>query len=177
MENLRYIGHQFFQLLPEPLNEISQKLAPEKPIKHSGCLEHDDIYSVVNAGVSRFLDFPYCAHSECPESTETATSDSSFGLCAGCKVMRYCSKDCQKTAWKHPELAHGEICKDLGRFMEMRNGLMKRGLFKKHLTTKIVKKAGYQKRFTEETLLHLHRYLKALGKAEDEYQAGNNAKV
>jgi hypothetical protein len=31
-------------------------------------------------------------------------------FCSGCQRVRYCSVDCQKTAWKHPAVPHREVC-------------------------------------------------------------------
>ncbi|KAJ7595319.1 hypothetical protein C8J56DRAFT_1115063 [Mycena floridula] len=169
MEELRGLGHALFRLLPDPPFTINPKLLTLAKGIHTGCIEHGDRYKVVNEDLIHFLIHPHCAHSECGETTEKATTNSSFGLCAGCKIMRYCSKDCQKAAWKDSKLPHGEICKDLGRFVEMRSGLMKKGLLKHTLTVKIVKKGGYEKRLTQETLLKLHHYLVGLDKAKEAY--------
>jgi hypothetical protein len=36
-----------------------------------------------------------------------------LGFCSGCKILRYCSLGCQKTAWKHTSVPHKELCKAL----------------------------------------------------------------
>jgi hypothetical protein len=33
-----------------------------------------------------------------------------FKRCSGCCVVKYCSRKCQRAAWRHPKAAHREVC-------------------------------------------------------------------
>lgn len=37
-------------------------------------------------------------------------------LCAGCRIIPYCSKECQVAGWKNPICPHKGVCKDLHEF-------------------------------------------------------------
>ncbi|TFY57637.1 hypothetical protein EVJ58_g6904 [Rhodofomes roseus] len=85
------------------------------------CREIVDTYNLMQAA-SRFAD-PFvaafngliwaitmrrCAAPECRETF--ATAGRSFARCAGCGVMRYCSRECQTRAWKHATFSHKAVC-------------------------------------------------------------------
>jgi hypothetical protein len=40
-------------------------------------------------------------------------------LCTGCGLIRYCSRRCQKHAWRHHTLAHHVVCEELAQLFEM----------------------------------------------------------
>jgi hypothetical protein len=48
-----------------------------------------------------------CASADCPR---TFADPVVFRLCGGCRRVRYCSKGCQKAAWKHHTVPHRGIC-------------------------------------------------------------------
>jgi hypothetical protein len=49
-----------------------------------------------------------------PECTLTQVSEGrKFKLCVGCRVNCYCSRQCQRRAWRHPLAPHQEICAHL----------------------------------------------------------------
>ncbi|KAJ7150872.1 hypothetical protein C8R43DRAFT_1005466 [Mycena crocata] len=54
-----------------------------------------------------------CMNIQCtaPLGTKTTT-------CAGCAVIRYCGKPCQRTAWKATVSPHRTLCKHIGTFLE-----------------------------------------------------------
>ncbi|KAI0729118.1 hypothetical protein C8Q72DRAFT_778542 [Fomitopsis betulina] len=53
-------------------------------------------------------------HCVAPGYDETfASAQRSFTRCAGCSVMRYCSRECHKKAWKHTKFTHKVICTKL----------------------------------------------------------------
>lgn len=53
-------------------------------------------------------------HCVAPGCDETfASAQRSFARCAGCSVMRYCSRECHKKAWKHAKFTHKVICTKL----------------------------------------------------------------
>jgi hypothetical protein len=33
-----------------------------------------------------------------------------FKRCGGCQIVKYCSPECQRIAWRHPEAPHREVC-------------------------------------------------------------------
>jgi hypothetical protein len=39
-----------------------------------------------------------------------ADRSKTFKRCSGCRVATYCSRKCQKAAWRHPTAAHREVC-------------------------------------------------------------------
>ncbi|KAH9919934.1 uncharacterized protein B0H18DRAFT_1026273, partial [Fomitopsis serialis] len=53
----------------------------------------------------------HCCAPECYETFVTAGR--TFARCAGCGVLRYCSRPCQKRAWKHATLPHKGVCTKL----------------------------------------------------------------
>ncbi|KZT67558.1 hypothetical protein DAEQUDRAFT_812781 [Daedalea quercina L-15889] len=52
-----------------------------------------------------------CCTPECQETFATASRV--FARCAGCGVLRYCSRECQVRSWKHAELPHKAVCTKL----------------------------------------------------------------
>ncbi|KAJ7135392.1 hypothetical protein C8R43DRAFT_616254 [Mycena crocata] len=49
-----------------------------------------------------------------PGCTETfASLGRKFSFCSGCSRVPFCSKQCLTTAWKHPTIAHKDICKKM----------------------------------------------------------------
>jgi hypothetical protein len=40
-----------------------------------------------------------------------ANRDRYFMTCGGCRVVAYCSRACQKAAWRHPLAPHRELCR------------------------------------------------------------------
>ncbi|TFY56390.1 hypothetical protein EVJ58_g7677 [Rhodofomes roseus] len=63
-----------------------------------------------------------CCAPECPETFVTAQR--TFARCAGCGVPRYCSRECQKLAWKHAVFPHKDVCTKL-RVLKERTNLPK----------------------------------------------------
>ncbi|KZT72287.1 hypothetical protein DAEQUDRAFT_652597, partial [Daedalea quercina L-15889] len=61
----------------------------------------------------------HCCAPECMETF--ATKGRKFSQCAGCGVLRYCSKDCQKSVWKHTMAPHKDICSKLRTLRERTN--------------------------------------------------------
>lgn len=49
-----------------------------------------------------------CAGPDCWQSHTSC--ERAFECCARCKVARYCSLECQRLAWKHPEVSHQAVC-------------------------------------------------------------------
>ncbi|EPT03311.1 hypothetical protein FOMPIDRAFT_89044 [Fomitopsis schrenkii] len=64
----------------------------------------------------------YCFSPECQQTFVDAGRP--FARCAGCEVLRYCSRECQRQAWKHPTLPHKSVCAKL-RALRGRAGLMR----------------------------------------------------
>ncbi|KIY64311.1 hypothetical protein CYLTODRAFT_446091 [Cylindrobasidium torrendii FP15055 ss-10] len=52
-----------------------------------------------------------CAAPECFETT--ATKNHSLLICGRCHLALYCSRECQKAAWKHSEFPHKPMCHGL----------------------------------------------------------------
>ncbi|KAH9835657.1 uncharacterized protein C8Q71DRAFT_89855 [Rhodofomes roseus] len=53
-------------------------------------------------------------HCCAPECNETfATAGRPFSRCAGCGVLRYCSRECQKSAWRNTRTPHKDVCPKL----------------------------------------------------------------
>ncbi|KZV79423.1 hypothetical protein EXIGLDRAFT_756987 [Exidia glandulosa HHB12029] len=51
-----------------------------------------------------------CSGPDCGRETQSAESSTKFQMCARCKMVRYCSKECQRADWKHDPNPHKEIC-------------------------------------------------------------------
>ncbi|EPS96660.1 hypothetical protein FOMPIDRAFT_1053028 [Fomitopsis schrenkii] len=64
----------------------------------------------------------HCCAPECQETFGSAKRQ--FAQCAGCGVLRYCSRECQRTAWKYDSLPHKDVCTKL-RVLRERTGLPK----------------------------------------------------
>ncbi|KAH9914708.1 uncharacterized protein B0H18DRAFT_123831 [Fomitopsis serialis] len=60
-----------------------------------------------------------CCAPECPETF--ASFQRTFPRCAGCGVPRYCSRNCQKRAWKHITFPHKDVCAKLRTLRERTN--------------------------------------------------------
>jgi hypothetical protein len=50
-----------------------------------------------------------------------AAAGTKFRYCAGCGRTPYCSKRCQRAAWRHGTLAHRDVCAQLAMFDEATN--------------------------------------------------------
>ncbi|KAJ7250656.1 hypothetical protein C8J57DRAFT_1354490 [Mycena rebaudengoi] len=66
-----------------------------------------------------------CQWTECP-NTKSGYKDSKMPMCARCKLVRYCSKECQRGDWCH----HKKYCNtppllDIGAWMEEYNDLFR----------------------------------------------------
>ncbi|KAJ7121027.1 hypothetical protein C8R44DRAFT_853348 [Mycena epipterygia] len=64
----------------------------------------NDVFAVIY----RVTSVAQCCNPECSHTSESSAQKLRF--CARCNVMRYCSIECQKTAWA----SHKKVCKDLG---------------------------------------------------------------
>ncbi|KAJ6511502.1 hypothetical protein C8R47DRAFT_1065056 [Mycena vitilis] len=62
-----------------------------------------DVYAVL----SRLTSIAQCCNALCTETSESSAQR--LRSCAKCRVMRYCSSACQKTAWKY----HKIVCADI----------------------------------------------------------------
>ncbi|KAK6996029.1 hypothetical protein R3P38DRAFT_3074559 [Favolaschia claudopus] len=54
-----------------------------------------------------------CCNAGCKESSESCSTKLRY--CSGCRLMRYCSTSCQKSAWK----SHRSTCADLAKLTAM----------------------------------------------------------
>jgi hypothetical protein len=61
-----------------------------------------------------------CHALDCKESLQT--SGRKYQRCSGCFVFGYCSKECQRRAWKDPRAPHRDICKKLRRVVDAGTG-------------------------------------------------------
>ncbi|KAH9914150.1 uncharacterized protein B0H18DRAFT_1125815 [Fomitopsis serialis] len=61
----------------------------------------------------------HCCAPECRETF--ATAKRTFSRCAGCGVLRYCSRECQRSAWKHATFPHKNVCTKLRVLRERTN--------------------------------------------------------
>ncbi|TFY57639.1 hypothetical protein EVJ58_g6906 [Rhodofomes roseus] len=57
-----------------------------------------------------------CSAPECHETFVTVGRR--LARCAGCGLLRFCSRACQKKAWKHAKLPHKAVCKKLRVLLE-----------------------------------------------------------
>lgn len=64
----------------------------------------------------------HCCAPECQETFGAAKRQ--FAQCSGCGLLRYCSRECQRTAWKYESLPHKDVCTKL-RVLRERTGLPK----------------------------------------------------
>ncbi|KAH9919929.1 uncharacterized protein B0H18DRAFT_1213604 [Fomitopsis serialis] len=64
-----------------------------------------------------------CCAPGCPKTF--ASAQRTFARCAGCGVPRYCSRECQKHAWKDAAFPHKDVCAKLRAFKERTNLGMK----------------------------------------------------
>ncbi|TFY57638.1 hypothetical protein EVJ58_g6907 [Rhodofomes roseus] len=67
-------------------------------------------------GVKWAITMRRCSAPECDGTFMTAGRP--LARCAGCGVLRYCSHECQKRAWKHALLSHRTICAKLRMLLE-----------------------------------------------------------
>ncbi len=50
----------------------------------------------------------FCSHPQCSANTRAVDASSALKTCAGCRVSRYCSRECQTAHWP----AHKKMCKE-----------------------------------------------------------------
>jgi hypothetical protein len=71
-----------------------------------------------------------CAAPDCPTRTTVSAFKAATGrkmrFCSGCTRMRYCSRACQKAAWRHSSLPHRAVCASF-RMLRDELGVNKRG--------------------------------------------------
>jgi len=84
---------------PVILAEMDRITAPSPPAELAcGMMRH-----------ARTIQF--CFAPGCPESAQT--SGRVYMRCSGCRVVAYCSKECQAHAWTDKHLPHRNICKKM----------------------------------------------------------------
>ncbi|KAJ6591241.1 hypothetical protein DFH09DRAFT_1358596 [Mycena vulgaris] len=64
-------------------------------------------FTQVFAVMGRIAAVAQCCNASCAETSESSTQKLRY--CARCRLMRYCSSGCQKTAWRY----HKTVCADL----------------------------------------------------------------
>jgi hypothetical protein len=68
----------------------------------------DTPWETLLLGLYRLHNDNKCASPDCARTI--ASSEPRFWLCGGCRRVVYCSRRCQKQAWKHPSAPHRLIC-------------------------------------------------------------------
>lgn len=71
---------------------------------------------VVLECLCRSKDTQTCFAIDCSESFQTSRQN--FRRCAQCRVVAYCSKECQRRAWSDQRLPHKSICKKVKQVVE-----------------------------------------------------------
>lgn len=70
-------------------------------------------------GTLNRIDSPMCGRTLCPNADTKTTA--ALSLCAGCRLVRYCSVVCQKEAWVWKPAPHKVVCRDFAK-LAMVNG-------------------------------------------------------
>jgi hypothetical protein len=99
----------------------------------------------------------HCDYSGC--SQQGQFEDEPMRVCGQCRILRYCSRLCQKRAWTHMAAPHRDICRDL-RFVGVSFEINSRSFAKlvgKTVPPKLLKLAAIQ-----SALKHIVKSLSAL---------------
>ncbi|KAJ6562507.1 hypothetical protein B0H19DRAFT_98907 [Mycena capillaripes] len=94
------------------LKAVPQRQRPRRmhPLLVASTLQHQPkafAFTEVFAVISRLTAVVQCCNTACTETSESCAQKLRY--CARCRVMRYCSSECQKAAWKY----HKVVCADL----------------------------------------------------------------
>jgi hypothetical protein len=65
------------------------------------------MFTEVFAILGRVTSVAQCCNAACQETSESSAQKLRY--CARCRVMRYCSSTCQKTAWKYHKVVCGDV--------------------------------------------------------------------
>ncbi|KAJ7198788.1 hypothetical protein GGX14DRAFT_665116 [Mycena pura] len=109
----------------------------------SSAREIVDVYG----SLSRLTAVAQCCNAGCMETSESSAQKLRY--CARCRVMRYCSSSCQKTAWRY----HKNVCTDL-----------------ETLNTKVMPKVGSRKTDSDaagQVFVKFEKEARKLGFTED----------
>lgn len=87
----------------------------------ASCNLNDDPFHSLDIAWRHFLIRSQCSGPDCLRTIESDSQHCGFGVCAGCGVLKFCSKLCQERCWKEKE--HRSFCRELGRFKELRRSL------------------------------------------------------
>ncbi|KAJ7704339.1 hypothetical protein B0H17DRAFT_1126702 [Mycena rosella] len=96
-----------------------------------------------------------------------------FSACGGCSRVPFCSKQCLARAWKHPRVAHKDVCKKI-RALVLATGLATKPgagdlqLFRDKC------KAGMDEANVADVALHMQRLFKEMSSAFNEEEAGTH---
>jgi hypothetical protein len=61
------------------------------------------------------IDYGMSGRCNVPQCPRTILESGPFGRCGGCRRAFYCSRRCQRTAWRHPVAPHREVCEAIRR--------------------------------------------------------------
>lgn len=114
----------------------------------------------VNCGYSAVVGFSYsylCWARGCPNTF--TSSERKFSKCAGCQRVSYCSKECQRRAWKDPLSPHKAVCATITALVQALNIPVKPPHVDAHLPTRLeCEKRG----ISPESLLDLSRHYRTI---------------
>ncbi|KAJ7596543.1 hypothetical protein C8J56DRAFT_1040816 [Mycena floridula] len=83
--------------------------------------ETTDSFSFLYSTLKFFITSRTCANPGCLNTTESIGR--ALLQCSGCRMMLYCSTECQKVAWNHSETPHKSLCKAAKPFMAIKTAV------------------------------------------------------
>ncbi|KAJ7704325.1 hypothetical protein B0H17DRAFT_1193572 [Mycena rosella] len=93
-----------------------------------------------------------------------------FSACAGCARVPFCSKPCLARAWKHPRVAHKDVCKKI-RALGAATGLASKPAPTDILAFREKCVAGVDEKDVADVALHMQRLFKEMSSAFSEEDA------
>jgi hypothetical protein len=109
LKNTKKLSEELIELCPGPVN-----LEPDSPFYASFQSQFQNLRPVFPRYLSLWRRFAFTleglAHDQKCASTTCRRFHRTPRLCMGCGFVRFCSRYCQKQAWRHAEVPHRDIC-------------------------------------------------------------------
>ncbi|EMD32473.1 hypothetical protein CERSUDRAFT_77476 [Gelatoporia subvermispora B] len=124
-DSFRVIGGRILGLLELPPDELHRYSPDIAAVSMHQTLFSGTPPSIVYSCLTILSRNGFCGARGC--TTAMPSTGRKFALCAGCGIVPYCSKECQRSGWKDIVSPHKSMCRKLRSFSEVALGGRKFG--------------------------------------------------